>query len=239
MLRSSLSVLAAVLLIAPLAIGDEALYVEQQVVVEAVSGQPAMRGLQRTWVTDGAVRNEIGFGQGKTSVLLVDVGSERVVLIPSDEKQYVQLTLDEYLEVVSMRLRGTGLAEDGAQPALEATGKTRTIGGWNCTGYRFRQQGKLGIDMELWVAGDTREDFAAYLRTVRRIGLDRMLGRMGELADQLPGFPVEVTMDMVRHGQKVTSSQRVRSIETRTVEPDLFEVPPGYDRIDDSTLHPH
>jgi len=240
MLRSLMPTLAVVLLVAPAAAGIEALYVEQQVVVEAVSGRPAMRGLQRTWMTNSAVRNEVGFGQEeKTSVLLVDVDSDRVVLIPSGEKQYVQLALEAYREVVAMRLRGSGFAEAGTRPVLEATGKTRTIGDWTCTGYRLRQEGKLQVKMELWIAEETREDFAAYLRMVQRIGLDQVLGRIGEIADRLPGFPVEVTMEMVQHGQKVTSSHRVRTIETRTVEPALFEVPPGYERIEDSALLPH
>lgn len=236
MSRGCLLTLGAVLLAAPAATGTQALYIEQEIVHQAVAGRPEMVGLQKTWMAEGKIRNEVRFGEEPRSILLVDMARKRVVLIPSDEKQYVQLSLDAYREMVSMRLRGYGLDPSGPQPVLQATGETRRIGEWNCSGYLFRQEGKLDLKLRMWIAADTRADFAAYLRMTKQLGLEDALGQLAGFAEQLPGFPIEVQMEMIHHGQKVSSRHRVRAIQARKAEPGLFEIPPDYERIENDTL---
>ncbi len=205
--------------------------IEQDVVREQVEGQPAMRGKQRIWFTDEHIRNEIAFDD-HVSVAILDLQADRIALIPGKEPQYVALGLDDYRRLVAMRLSAAGLNDDAAEPKLEKTGEVKKIGDWLCTRYVFEQGGRLPVKSELWVAADTGVDFAAWLRLMDALGLTRTLGRIGEFVGQIEGVPIEVRTEQTVFDQTLVTTTRVRKITFGPVDPALYQVPDGYERIE-------
>ena len=210
-------------------------YIELKVEIETVTGQPAMQGVQKIWYTATHIRNEMTYGK-QTSISIFDLSKKRVILIPSDEKQYIEMSLEDYHRIVAMRLASTGLADAEAEPVLTNTEQQKKIGEWQCTKYIFEQKGKLPVKSVLWVSKDPPIDFAAYLNLLQKMGMHKMLGKMADFVGKIEGYPVEVQTEMVQKGQKVVSSQRVLKIADGPVDPKLFVIPAGYQAIKDEKI---
>ncbi len=209
--------------------------IEQDVVREKVDIQPAMHGKQRIWFTDKHIRNEIAYDE-HVNVAILDLQADRIVLITGKEPQYIQLSLDDYRSLVAMRLAASGLNDDDAQPRLQKTEKTKQIGDWLCTRYLFEQGGRLPVKSELWVAADTGVDFAAWLGLMDAMGLTRTLGRIGGFAGRIEGIPIKVRTEQTIFDQTLVTTTRIRKITIGPVDPTLFQVPAGYERIEAEPL---
>lgn len=216
----------------PAAAVEPGTYIEQQVVTEAVEGQPAMQGVQRIWFTQDKIRNEMSYAD-ETSVAIIDLAADRIVLMPSEEKQYIEMKLGAYQRAVSMRLAGSGLDDPEARPRLQNTGEKKKIRDWECVKVVFEQGGELPIRSELWVAKDTGIDFKAYMELMKSLGMQKMLGKLAEFVESIEGYPVQVKTTQTRHGQKVVSTVQVTKIALGPVDPALFKIPEGYKRIDE------
>ena len=211
---------------------EKGTYIEQEVVTEAVKGQPAMKGVQKIWFTKDKIRNEMSYGD-ETSVAIIDLAADSIVLIPSEEKQYIQMKLEAYQRAVSMRLAGSGLDDPGAEPKLKNTGEKKKIGQWECVKIVFEQGGQLQIKSVLWVSKDTGVDFKAYLDLMKALGMKKMLGKISGFVESIEGYPVRVETTQSQHGQSVISTVRVTKIALGPVDPALFKIPEGYKRIDE------
>jgi hypothetical protein len=233
MSRFVLPLLFSLLFVSPAAAVDKGTYIEQEVVTEAVVGQPAMQGVQKIWFTQDKIRNEMSYGE-ETSVAIIDLVADRIVLMPSEEKQYIQMKLGAYQRAVSMRLAGSGLDDSEAKPKLQNTGEQKKIGDWECVKVVFEQGGRLPIRSELWVSQDTGIDFRAYMDLMKALGVQKMLGKLSEFVESIEGYPVQVKTTQTQHGQKVISTVRVTKIAIGPVDPGLFKIPEGYLRIDES-----
>jgi hypothetical protein len=163
----------------------------------------------------------------------MDLAADRIVLMPSEEKQYIQMKLADYQRAVSMRLSGSGLDDPEAKPRLQNTGEKKKIKDWECVKFVFEQGGKLPIKSELWVSKDTGIDFAAYMRLMKSLGMQKMLGKLSEFVESIEGYPVQVKTTQTQHGQEVVSTVRVTRIAMGPVDPALFKIPEGYERIDE------
>ena len=232
MARIMLCVLSFLVLSTQAAAVEQGTYIEQEVVTEAVEGQPAMKGVQKIWFTRDKIRNEMSYGE-ETSVAIIDLAADRIVLIPSEEKQYIQMKLGAYQRAVSMRLAGAGLDDPEAKPKLQNTGEKKKIGEWECVKLVFEQGGKLPIKSELWVSKDTGIDFKAYMDLMKALGMKKMLGKISSFVESIEGYPVEVKTTQTQHGQEVISTVLVTKIALGPVDPALFKIPEGYKRIDE------
>jgi hypothetical protein len=232
MARIALYVLSFLILSTQAAAVEKGTYIEQEVVTEAVKGQPAMRGVQKTWFTRDKIRNEVSYGD-ETSVAIIDLAADRIVLMPSEEKQYIQMKLEAYQRAVSMRLAGSGLDDPEAKPKLNNTGEKKKIGEWECTKLVFEQGGKLPIRSVLWVSKDTGIDFKAYMDLMKALGMKKMLGKISGFVESIEGYPVQVETTQTQHGQEVISTVKVTKIALGPVDPALFKIPKGYKRIDE------
>lgn len=233
MSRYALAVLFILFFSIQAAAVEKGTYIEQEVVTEAVEGQPAMRGVQKIWFTKDKIRNEMSYGD-ETSVAIIDLAADSIVLMPSEEKQYIQMKLGAYQQAVSMRLAGTGLDDPEAKPKLNNTGEKKKIGDWECVKVVFEQGGKLPIKSVLWVAKDTGIDFKAYMDLMKALGMKKMLGKISSFVESIEGYPVQVKTTQSQHGQEVTSTVRVTKIALGPVDPALFKIPKGYERIGES-----
>jgi|GEM_PF-3434749 len=232
MTRIILCVISLLLFSTQAAAVEKGTYIEQEVVTEAVKGQPAMKGVQKIWFTRDKIRNELSYGE-ETSVAIIDLAADRIVLMPSEEKQYIQMKLGAYQRAVSMRLAGSGLDDPEAKPKLSNTGEKKKIGEWECTKIVFEQGGQLPIKSELWVSKDTGIDFKAYMDLMKALGMKKMLGKISGFVESIEGYPIQVKTTQSQHGQEVISTVRVKKIALGPVDPALFKIPEGYKRIDE------
>lgn len=214
---------------------EQGTYIEQVVIKEAIAGQPAMRGKEKIWLTSTHIRHEIAFDEN-SSVSIFDLEGKRVYLIPSEEKQYIELSLDAYQRIVAMRLSGAGLNDPEANPRLEKTSEQKKIKEWPCTKYLFEQGGKIAVKSELWVSKETGVDFQFYMELMKKLGTEKMLGRLSEFVSRIDGYPVEVRTEQTQEGQTVISSHLVVKIAKGPVDPALFKVPAGCKRIEGGSL---
>ncbi|HUU00623.1 MAG TPA: DUF4412 domain-containing protein [Myxococcota bacterium] len=209
-------------------------YIEQSVIIEADGGQPPMKGVQKIWFTPDRLRSETTYGD-KTSVTIIDLRRERIILMPSAEKQYIEMKLADYQRLVAMRLAHTDLGK-GPAPRLEKTEEQKKIAGFSCTKFIFEQSGKMPVHGELWVSAEPGIDFVTFLGLMKKMGMQVMLGRLSDLVDSLEGYPVELKIEQGLPGQKVTTTQRLIKAARGPVDPKLFTVPAGYRPIEDEKL---
>jgi hypothetical protein len=207
-------------------------YIEQEV-IQALAGQPETKTIQRIWYTDTMLRFETTSGK-QSSIAIFDVKADRVYLMPTEEKQYLEVKINDYRRIVAMQMASAGLGDEKSQPKLTKTDEEKKIGDWRCRKIIFEQGGDLSVKSELWVTKDVNMDFKAYLDLMKRIGGEKMLGRLTEYTTAIDGYPVQVKTDQVVNRQHISSSARVTKITVGPTDQSLFSVPAGYKRLSDT-----
>jgi hypothetical protein len=207
-------------------------YIEQEV-VQNLAGQPKTKTIQRIWYTDTMLRFETTSGK-QSSISIFDVKADRVYLMPTEEKQYLEVKINDYRRIVAMQMASAGLGGEKSQPKLTKTDEEKKIGDWQCRKIVFEQGGELSVKSELWVTKDINMDFKAYLVLMKRIGIEKMLGRLTEYATAIDGYPVQVNTEQVVNRQHITSRTRVIKITVSPTDQSLFSVPAGYKRMSDT-----
>jgi hypothetical protein len=235
--RLSISLLVFLLFaagVAEVAAAEQGGYIEQALIRETTPGQPPMKGVQKIWFTENRLRSETSYGK-KRSVTIVDLGRRRIILMPSSEKQYIEMKLSDYQRLVAMRLAHTNLAS-GPAPRLVKTEEQKKIAGFNCQKFVFEQSGKTPLHGELWLSTEPGIDFKTYLGLMKKIGMQAILGRLSDLVDSLEGYPVELKIEQGLPGEKVTTTQRLLKTARGPVDPKLFAIPAGYKPVEDEKL---
>lgn len=212
MIARTFVVIAGFLWLHPIASAIENVtYIEQEV-VQTLGGQPENKTIQRIWYTDNMLRFETTSGK-QSSIAIFDVKADRIYLMPTEEKQYLEVNIDDYRRIVAMQIASAGLTDETSQPKLIKTDEVKKIGDWRCRKIIFEQGGELSVKSELWVTKDVNMDFKAYLDLMKRIGIEKMLGRLTEYASAIDGYPVQVKTEQVVNRQHVTSRTRVTKIK--------------------------
>lgn len=218
------------LLSLPAAATEAGTYIEQEITQSAVGKQPAMTGVQKLWIGKDRIRNETELAD-ETSVAIFDFAAARVIMMPTDDKQYLEMKLDDYRRLVGMRLKSAGLADPKAEPRLVETGEEKTIGEYRCRKVVFEQGGRSPVRMELWLTREAPVDFAFFLDFMKKLGLDQSLGKLGELAGKLDGYPIEVATEQTIEKQIIRTGSKVRRIVSGPLDPALFRIPEGYKKL--------
>ncbi|NMB74587.1 MAG: DUF4412 domain-containing protein [Myxococcales bacterium] len=214
----------------PAAATEVGTYIEQEITQSAVGKQPAMTGVQKIWIGKDRIRNETELAD-ETSVAIFDFAAARVIMMPTDDKQYLEMKLDDYRRLVSMRLKSAGLSDPKAEPRLSETGEEKTVGEYRCRKVIFEQGGRSPVRMELWLTRDAPVDFGFFLDVMKKLGLDQSLGKIGELSAKLDGYPIEVVSEQTIEKQTIRTSSKVRRIASGPLDPALFRIPEGYKKL--------
>lgn len=207
-------------------------YIEQEV-FQALAGQPGTKSIHRIWYTDNMLRFETKNGK-QSSIAIFDLKADRIYLMPTEEKQYIEEKIDDFRRAVAIQAASAGLGDEKSQPKLTKTDEEKKIGDWNCRKVIFEQGGEVSVKSELWVTKDIKMDFKAYLDLMRKIGIEKMLGRLTEYATAIDGYPVQVNTEQVVNRQHITSNTRVTKITVGPADQSLFTVPAGYKRLTDT-----
>ncbi len=209
------------------AFAEEGTYIEQEIMIEAVAGQPAMRGLQKIWFTPTQLRNEVTYGEHSTTAI-IDLNQKNIILLMSKDLHYSEMKLEQYQHLVATRLQAVGFSDPEAKPSLTRSKETRKIGEWNCVKYVFSQGGKVPVRIELWVSTETTLDFPVFLGLMKKMGLEKMLGKLTRFVTDIEGYPIEVRTEVTQHQQLVSSLYRVLKIRRQPIDAKLFSIPEGY-----------
>lgn len=210
---------------------DNVTYIEQEV-TQALAGQPETKTVQRIWYTDSLLRFETKSGKQST-IAIFDLKADRIYLMPTKEKQYLEVKIDDYRRIVAMQIASAGLGNEKSQAKLTKTDQEKTIGDWRCQKILFEQEGEVPVKSELWITKDTKMDFRAYLDLMKKIGVEKMLGSLTEYATSIDGYPVQVKTEQVVNHQRITFNLRVTKITVGQADQSLFAVPAGYKRLSD------
>jgi hypothetical protein len=233
MIARTIAVIAGFLWLHPIASAIENVtYIEQEM-TQALAGQPETKSIQRIWYTDAMLRFETRSGKQST-IAIFDLKADRVYLMPTEEKQYLEVKIDDYRRIVAMQVASAGLCDEKSQPKLTKTDEEKTIGDWRCQKIIFEQGGEIPVKSEVWVTKDIKINFQAYLDLMKKIGTEKMLGNLMECATSIDGYPVQVKTEQLVNRQRITSNLRVTKISVGPTDQNLFTVPAGYKRLSDN-----
>jgi hypothetical protein len=132
------------------------------------------------------------------------------------------------------KMLGANMPGAKKDPKIEVikTGEKKTIGGYACTRYSVKQDGKE--ELSLWVTPDVksfasmRQDMLEQTKRMSAMVPGGMKG-IAEAMQKVDGFPIVTEMGTIM-------KSTVTKIEMKTVAASEFEVPAGYTKIENKML---
>ena len=199
--------------------------------------------------TSGAARRVTLFDGDAKELVELDPAARTYRVSTQADARAMSVQLDAMLSNLPPQQRALVEAELRKQraaptpPTYEATGKSDSVAGFRCDGYRVLRDGKVREEgcFIPWAASPvTREDLKgllAFARFMDEFAANMSGGRAGGngLGDQFtraPGFPALI-QDVAGDGQR-TDRERLVSVERASVAAEAFVVPSGYARVERS-----
>ncbi len=171
------------------------------------------------------VRTEMAGEGGATGVMIMDGATRTMTMIMASHKMY--MTMD--LKKMGEHMAG-GAHDDDTPPKITDTGKTETIAGHTCQVYRYAEEAGKPETMELCAAKGM--GFFMMGSGGPMDGRGPMAGLSAAAANPTYAkmykdgfFPLRVSK---LEGGKVTNVLVAQSIEQKSVDASVFEVPAGY-----------
>ena len=183
------------------------------------------------------------FKDGKTRVdaspgtsLIMDLRSGEMINLMHGPKTFLKVSsATARAAIESMKQGQGGTAPPDTKPALVATGKKDTVGGFAADEYTCSV---AGVKMTLWLT----KALPDYGTALKEMSGALSQGPMGPLMQSygldmatLPGFPVRTVIE-ISPGQTVTRT--VVSVSTQPIPDAEFEVPAGYKEMAVPVLTP-
>ncbi len=220
--------LLALLLKAP---SPPGLYYEQ--VTETTLGKAPRGQAVRTRVYSLGRRMRLEWAEGGPAMVL-RLDEARAFRLDPASKTARRIDLERLREQSQLDLSAAGealgAAGEGAVRTTSLSG-TKTIAGRACRGFRIAAP---QASLDLYVAdlgpGIGVDSFADFLEWS---GASLALGPVLDEMRRLPGFPLETRTRARVHGQDLTVVTTVTKIELGPLGPGLFDIPAGYQIVDD------
>jgi hypothetical protein len=171
-------------------------------------------------------------GQNISSIILAD--KKLTFSIMHKERQYVVLPHEQ---VKPNESKSTASEDSDLPPsAVQSTGRTQEINGFQCRECRITE--KDGLVTEMWIS-DKALDMNVFLKEFQsflEFGLAPASKQL-EKFPQLKGIPIRVTE---LSGTTILRQATVDRLDTTKIEDKFFEVPAGYEelKISDPTPPP-
>lgn len=204
------------------AFAQKGYYLEQRIHSGGVMGHPAKDQIQKSWLSDNAIRVE-----GPKNITIFRFDKNMVWLLQPSKKEYMEVTMKQMQASAEMGM--SMLKKDGqSEFTFKKTDEKKTINNWKC--YKVISQSPT-IKQTIWLTEDLPFGKDIYYKYFKH------MPRMKELADliynnkEIEGFPVltEIEMDMM--GMQVKSSSELLKIKETDMKPSLFELPGDYKKI--------
>lgn len=172
----------------------------------------------KNYFTEDAMRTETG-----DSIMIMEFDAMTMYNLNPAAKTY---------SVMDLRSQGQGDQMSEMMEGIEVipTDETKQIAGYLCRKYKVKMPMGEGI---YWVTRDIKE-----YKTLRKMSekMQRMMEKspmlrrmnMASLMERLNGFPVRTEMAVMG----MTTVTTLRMMEEKTLNKDLFQVPPGFKRVE-------
>ena len=215
-------------LISPAVYAD--LYWESTETRKGVPGLPDQSEIIKTYVTADASRSE-----KKGEITIMNFAEMTSYEIDTENKTYTRSDLNEMLKMPEMdEAQATQLKEMLKQMAestkIVPLDETKKISGYNCRKYDVQMMMAKG---EYWVSKEVKgylelkafnDKMAKAFKNAPMVQLMNMSG----ILDKLDGFPVMTVMTAMGG----TTATTVNKVEQKSLNKDLFLVPPGYKLVE-------
>jgi uncharacterized protein DUF4412 len=216
-------VLWVILFLAPILLGQETIYLEQNVQSSGMNmGQP-MQSLTKSWISDKKVRIE---QPGQIMLLLFD--EKKVITQMPKEKQYIEMSfeeLDQLLNLSNMVMQAT----DQKEIVFEKTDKVQKVGEW--TAYMIKSETDTRR-LQIWLSEDVKIKRDVLIKMYEKMpGMSALVSSM-QNSLQFPGFPVLTKVELEIMGMEIKTSIELLRAEKRKFDAELFKIPDGYEQIE-------
>jgi len=211
------------LLLPILLIGQELIYLEQNIETSGMEMEQPLNAPTKSWISENKVRIE---QPGQVMLLLFD--EKKVKTLMTKEKQYVVMSfeeMDKILNLSNMLMQATNQKEI----IFKKTGEEKKINKW--IAYQVKSETETG-SLEIWLSESVKMDRTAMIQMYQKMpGMSALVSSM-EKSMEFPGFPVLTNVEMEMMGMEIKTSIELIKAEKRDFSDELFEIPKGYKEID-------
>jgi len=189
--------------------------------------QPAKDEVHEQWIGDNRFANFTG-----EMNMVMDLGKGLAWFISTKNKTYTETTLPLDMAKLLPPQMAAMMGAMKTTAAVQATGESKTIGQWPCSGYAVTIT-MMGMPMKMTVWASERVPFDLDIYKTKMFA-SLMKGTMrlddASVAEMLKvkGYWIstEMTMDMM--GSKMHTTSEVIEISRKTPGPEVFAIPAGY-----------
>jgi len=197
-------------------------YMEQRMQSSGTMGHPAKEQIQKTWLSDVAIRVE---GSKTTTIFRFD--KHIAWLLRPDKKEYMEITTEQMQAMAEMGM--SMLKKDkNNQFTVQKTDETKTINKWKC--YKVISESST-MKQSIWLTEDLPFGKEIYYKYFKHMPKLKELAELIYNNEDIKGFPVLTEMEMNVMGIQVKSSTELIKIHEERMNPALFELPSGYSKI--------
>jgi len=203
-------------------------YIEQNVEMPAMAGQPPTQMLVKIWFTPDKMRIDQPLGGGTTVIMRTDLG--KMWIINNASKTYMDRSLEDAKSAAASAAAMMG--GDKMQVEVKPTGATKKIGDWNCQEYDLSVKGGTPLSMRIWATPDVTIDPQLYAKMSEAMGSNPMMTSLTDKIKSIPGYPIQSIMTMTMGGQELQSTSTIQKISQEKIDPSVFELPAGYTKVE-------
>ncbi|HGY54865.1 MAG TPA: DUF4412 domain-containing protein [Caldithrix abyssi] len=198
---------------------QQGIYLEQRVHRSGVMGQPAKDMIQKSWLTDNAVRVE-----SADNTVIFRFDQDKVWTLQPAQKTYIELTMDQMRAMAHM---GMSMMKESKQNKFDVkiTGKKKTINGWKC--YEVISKSPT-MKQSIWLTKDLPYGKEIYYNFFKRMPKVKEMAELIYNNKEIEGFPVLNEMEMNVMGIEIKSSSELKKVREEKISPKLFELPKNY-----------
>lgn len=215
-------IVTTLLIFFSVAFAQKGYYLEQRIHSGGVMGHPAKDQIQKTWLSDEAIRVE---APENTTIFRFD--KNIVWLLQPSKKEYMEVTMEQMQASAEM---GMSMLKKNDQNkfTFKKTNEKKTINNWKC--YKVVSKSPT-MTQTIWLTKDLPFGKEIYYKYFKH------MPKMKEMADmiynnkEVEGFPVLTEMEMNVMGMQVKSSSELLKINKTDMKPSLFELPRDYKKI--------
>jgi len=193
--------------------------------------QPARDTVTEQWMSDDAFATIT-----PDTTILLDFKKNTFVMINHAKKTYVETTLPLDMAKLMPPQAAQYIAMMKPTVSVTATGQSKTVGNWPCTGYEATIT-MMGMPMKetIWATKDTGVNMQRYMdQAFGAILKSTMFFDDAAVAEfkKIQGFPISTEMNMEIMGAKMHTSTEVVEITEKAPPAGTYAIPAGYTRTE-------
>jgi hypothetical protein len=201
---------------------------EQKTTTSGMMGQPGQTFTQKVWISKNLMcMDNSAMGQK----MIFDTAANKLIIINLKQKTYSEVTPEQYKQMTGGMMAMMG-QKGMMEFTLQKTGRTKTIGSWNCYEVVMATTGGMDVKLEMWVTDDIKYDKANYDKYTEIFASSFFTEKAMQEWKKIDGFPVYNTMHMTMGQMKMESTTEVTNVSYSPIPKDVFAVPAGFTKTE-------